>query len=323
MDRSIRLNFLNKRNLSRRRGPNQFDSFGEYMQVKVRKLADQLDDSASRGSSVDAATPSNNASNIFKGVSILVDGFTTPSNFELRDLVVAHGGDYQYYHTSRVTHIVTTHLPDAKVKELNKGDHRSRYVHPNWIVDSCKAAKLLPYTNYLVYQRDQPGQTSILSAFATSSAVEKTILSDPVAALDDDVISQLDDALLMGQVQEEEEEEAGDKVTANEPDPIGAAEEDQEDSSSSGEEEEEDESWAERLVRKEKELMHDEWLLKNVSTHPDFIERYFKSSRLHHLSTWKNELTRFIRELPRPARPPSATRRPLDQRTIMHIDMDW
>lgn len=55
---------------------------------------------------------------IFAGVSIYVDGLTDPPNLVLRDLICKHGGDYQYYLVSTVTHIVTVNLPDAKVKLL-------------------------------------------------------------------------------------------------------------------------------------------------------------------------------------------------------------
>ena len=47
-----------------------------------------------------------------------MDGLTDPPNLVLRDLICKHGGDYQYYLVSTVTHIVTVNLPDAKVKLL-------------------------------------------------------------------------------------------------------------------------------------------------------------------------------------------------------------
>jgi len=73
------------------------------------------------GSGSRATASSGGGSAIFAGVSIYVDGITTPSNLELRDLIVKHGGDFQYYLVSSVTHIVATHLPDAKVKQLRYG----------------------------------------------------------------------------------------------------------------------------------------------------------------------------------------------------------
>ena len=116
------------------------------MQVKMRKLSEQLNKPYARvpragggpkhpmqtfsgttffacgsGFSMAAST----GGTIFAGVSIYVDGITTPSNLELRDLIVKHGGDFQYYLVSSVTHIIATHLPDAKVKQL-RYDHADR-----------------------------------------------------------------------------------------------------------------------------------------------------------------------------------------------------
>ena len=36
--------------------------------------------------------------------------------------------------------------------------------------------------------------------------------------------------------------------------------------------------------------MKSEWVKQNSSTAPNFVQNYFGSSRLHHISTWKNDL---------------------------------
>eukprot|EP01031_Cornospumella_fuschlensis_P043577 gene43577-53284_t len=58
-------------------------------------------------------------------------------------------------------------------------------------------------------------------------------------------------------------------------------------------------------------------------THPDFVHNYFASSRLHHLSNWKAELSTFVMDHMsshasqyRPSAPSDAFR------TILHVDMD-
>ncbi|KAI8589965.1 hypothetical protein BDZ88DRAFT_395348, partial [Geranomyces variabilis] len=63
------------------------------------------------------------------------------------------------------------------------------------------------------------------------------------------------------------------------------------------------------------------WVRANICTAPNFLQRYFASSRLHHLTTWKNSLRDFVavesaRLGKRKARPQTGTR------TIMHVDMD-
>jgi DNA repair protein REV1 len=39
-----------------------------------------------------------------------------------------------------------------------------------------------------------------------------------------------------------------------------------------------------------------EWRAANTSAAPDFIDGYYKNSRLHHLSTWKTELRKLVQE---------------------------
>lgn len=43
-----------------------------------------------------------------------------------------------------VTHVVCANLPDAKVKQLARERDPTPHVRPEWVVDSIKAARLLP-----------------------------------------------------------------------------------------------------------------------------------------------------------------------------------
>eukprot|EP00002_Diphylleia_rotans_P040891 TRINITY_DN9823_c0_g1_i1.p1 TRINITY_DN9823_c0_g1~~TRINITY_DN9823_c0_g1_i1.p1 ORF type:complete len:649 (+),score=84.81 TRINITY_DN9823_c0_g1_i1:78-2024(+) len=113
-------------------------SFGEYMQNKVRKLDMQFENQFKSDQQV---------STLFKGVVIWVDGYTIPSQQELKELMGLHGGDFQIYHSSKVTHIITNNLPDSKIKQLSRSD---LIVKPQWIVDSIAASKLLPVQDYLL-----------------------------------------------------------------------------------------------------------------------------------------------------------------------------
>jgi DNA repair protein REV1 len=65
--------------------------------------------------------------------------------------------------------------------------------------------------------------------------------------------------------------------------------------------------------------MGSEWVKRNSSTAPDFLSRYFKSSRLHHISTWKNDLKEFVMDHLLQKEQPKEV---LKQSIIMHVDMD-
>lgn len=80
------------------------DSFQDYLESKRRKLNDQISDIRSYG--------------IFNGLKFYVDGYTQPSQLDLRDLIVKNGGEFFFHHSSSVTHIIATHLPESKLKIL-------------------------------------------------------------------------------------------------------------------------------------------------------------------------------------------------------------
>ncbi|KAG8629637.1 hypothetical protein KVT40_003502 [Elsinoe batatas] len=72
-------------------------------------------------------------------------------------------------------------------------------------------------------------------------------------------------------------------------------------------------------------LLADPRIRRSTVVHPDFLEQYYRESRLHHLSTWKAELKSQLRALTedksssqraRQKRPPGA------RRYIMHVDFD-
>ena len=108
------------------------------MRIKEQKLLSQFH------------TTGNKVSNLFKGVSIYVNGFTEPSADELKTLIHDYGGMYCYHYSpSKVTHIITCNLP-TKVKNLNP----SVIVYtPLRIVDSILAERILPVTGYRLYAK--------------------------------------------------------------------------------------------------------------------------------------------------------------------------
>ncbi|KAJ0404943.1 hypothetical protein P43SY_005942 [Pythium insidiosum] len=61
------------------------------------------------------AAGSQDARALFHGVHVFVDGYTVPSKEEIRSLLLVHGGGFEHYETSQVTHIVATHLATSKL----------------------------------------------------------------------------------------------------------------------------------------------------------------------------------------------------------------
>ena len=109
-----------------------------YMSVKKRKLADQFHGMVGK-----------KVSTIFQGVTVHVNGWTEPSNDELKRMIHAHGGNYVFnvYGNTKVTHTIASNLPNVKIKAL--GD--SVVCTPAWIVDSIAAGHQLPTDGYLLY----------------------------------------------------------------------------------------------------------------------------------------------------------------------------
>ncbi|XP_061376729.1 DNA repair protein Rev1 [Danaus plexippus] len=124
---------------------NGFEAWGGYMHAKIAKLEEQF--TAGIGKE-------NKLTDIFKGVSIYVNGFTVPSADELKELMAIHGGVYHTYQRSN-DFIIASNLPDTKVKKMCL----AKVVKPDWITDSIKAKKLLNYKEYLLYRNSRTQST--------------------------------------------------------------------------------------------------------------------------------------------------------------------
>jgi len=58
--------------------------------------------------------------------------FVVPPSEEIKKLVLANGGSYQYFYAvSKVTHIIATNLPMSKISKIRD----KKIVTPDWIVD--------------------------------------------------------------------------------------------------------------------------------------------------------------------------------------------
>lgn len=116
---------------------------GGYMAAKISKLENQY------ANELMAGAEKERISNIFSGIAIFVNGYTTPTAEELKRIMISHGGIYHhYYNSNTTTHIIASNLCGAKIKKL-KGDEK--FVKPEWIADSVKANALLDFKPYLLY----------------------------------------------------------------------------------------------------------------------------------------------------------------------------
>lgn len=125
-------------------GAAHFGEFGEYMRRKRAKLQIQNE----------GLKEPDGQNEIFKGLSIYINGYTTPSVQDLRQLIVKHGGVFQPYLDKKalVTHIITCSLTPAKLREFK----HMKVVRPEWLVESAEAGVLLPWSNYLYVQSERP-----------------------------------------------------------------------------------------------------------------------------------------------------------------------
>ncbi|XP_072174849.1 DNA repair protein REV1-like [Diadema setosum] len=136
------------------------------MTAKIQKLDEQFHSDGRTNREI-----AGSSTNIFSGVSIHVNGYTEPSSDELKKLMMMHGGAYQHYYSmSKVTHIIATNLPYTKIKELT----HQKIVRPEWITDSIKAGRLLPYHTYELYKDRSAGQNQTLLKLQPAAAPKVT-----------------------------------------------------------------------------------------------------------------------------------------------------
>ncbi|CAM0909582.1 unnamed protein product [Alopecurus aequalis] len=135
-----------------------FADFGSYMSAKNSKLTTQFN--------ADAAT-SAAPGGLFAGVSIFVDGFTVPSHQELKEIMLNNGGRFvNYFSRHTVTHIICTHLPESKMRNMRAFSKGLPVVKPAWVADSLAENRLLSYIPYQISQHTSSSRKQMkLSAF--------------------------------------------------------------------------------------------------------------------------------------------------------------
>ncbi|KAJ7590708.1 hypothetical protein C8J56DRAFT_540169 [Mycena floridula] len=227
-------------------GEAHFGDFGEYMSRKRAKLQ------------IQNAQLDSDASPIFQGLSIYINGWTQPSVQDLRSLIVKHGGVFQPYLVQKglVTHIITCSLTAAKMHEFQN----MKVVRPEWLLESAEQRILLPWKNY-IFQHDERSEKT-QGAKSTQRGILEHATRLQASLATNPIIPK----------------------PAPPPKPPAAP------------------STVPRYAQHEsnpnaqRAMANPEWRKANTSAAPDFIEGYYKNSRLHHLSKWKAELKNLVQE---------------------------
>lgn len=120
------------------------------MDAKKAKLEEQFAE--------DALKNPYKESNLFAGISIFVNGLTTPSAQELKRIMMSHSGVYHTYQKSSTTFVIASNLPDVKIRQITT----AKIISPDWIVDCLKAKKILDYSKYLLYTNCKISQPKIV-----------------------------------------------------------------------------------------------------------------------------------------------------------------
>ncbi|KNC48536.1 DNA repair protein REV1 [Thecamonas trahens ATCC 50062] len=259
------------------------------MERKRRKLAAQYDaERAANGGGVAQV------SSIFDGVTIYVNGYTTPSAMTLRRYMLQHGGRYEFQlHRSSVTHIIATTLPDAKIKF---GPASDVIVHPQWIVDSIAAGKQLAVERYLLFAnayKSMAGQQSLAESLGLATAAGESLAIAP----------ELDRRTT-----------AGDALTRRAAGAAGAADVEQAHPDLDG-----------LGMRRSKDEPIDPGLARLTTLGGgDFVQKFYSNSRLHFISTSRMASQEFLRKAlaERYSTSQPLAREAGARQVIFHVDMD-
>ncbi|XP_075504709.1 DNA repair protein REV1 isoform X2 [Primulina tabacum] len=275
-------------------GNSPFSDFGSYMAVKNQKLHEQFDAAASSSSRSDFGS----GRSIFSGVSIFVDGYTVPSSQELRGYMLKYGGHFENYFSRRhVTHIICSNLPNSKIKNLRAFSGGLPVVKPKWVLDSVAANELL---SWIPYQLEQViTESDYQPKLSTFFTVKNSRVSDIESSfLDGQEMTEngkpswnrIDSSLS----EEHKSLEQGDQSSVQLDDPWKG----NIDNSITKKPACSIESHCEiRPMSSTCEVSDEVSSLRtnlppnqrhSTLTDPNFVDNYFKSSRLHFIGTWRN-----------------------------------
>ncbi|KAL9267511.1 DNA repair protein REV1-like protein, partial [Drosera capensis] len=328
------------RSSSFRKAP--FSDFGSYMIEKNRKLQFQYEAEAStssRGGS-DSEKP------IFEGVSIFVNGLTVPSSQDLRKYMLKHGGRFEnYFSRHHVTHIICSNLPDSKINNPRSFSGGLPVVKPTWLATETRSQPKL--SDFFVSKRAfKLKDASTVSPSVLRSVPEdlesrgmfndeESCEVDELPVCDGQYDGKIRGPLNKGVYEAKDEPVAGDEENWRN----GNVESGSCDMANSAADNELQtdlhqpstlavlDSPGGKFIEESSGL----WLSEtshhrhSTSEDPNFVENYFKSSRLHFIGTWRNRYRKLFGILSHGAQlmgSGSTASASTQKTTIVHVDMD-
>ncbi|KAG2354376.1 hypothetical protein BDR07DRAFT_1548628 [Suillus spraguei] len=194
---------------------------------------------------------------IFSGLSIYINGWTNPSVQDLRQLIVMHGGVFQPY---------------LDKKSLIKDWKHMKIVRPGWLVDSAAAGTLIHWRNYIFkpgarVEQSQGAHTpqSYLSTDLRTAGRSGT--ATPEAGDPTSSAHYSPRPLYVTDPGTYKDAARVPGYAAHTSNPLA-----------------------------EHVMANPEWRAAHTSVAPDFVEGFYKHSRLHYLSTWKAELKNLVQQ---------------------------
>lgn len=240
---------------------SSFGGFAQYFANKKAKL--QIEDERLRRGTEHNAQ-------IFKSLVVCVNGYTRPSLQEIHRLVVQHGGTFKQYSEGKttVTHIVASNLTPSKKVEFA----RYKVVRPEWITASVEAKQLLPWSDFKVIE-EVPGQR-LLSLRGDSILTKRPATVNPYQRP-----RSTPERYVADSAAERAQSSTGPQNATYEIQPVFKGQNDIDAPSP-------------KKVKTDTKLntegfLSDPRVRKPTVLNPDFLSTYYKSSRLHHLSTCK------------------------------------
>ncbi|XP_071726230.1 DNA repair protein REV1-like isoform X2 [Rutidosis leptorrhynchoides] len=292
--------------------------------VKNRKLHQQFEAEASTSSH-----------GVFDGVSIFVDGYTVPSSQELRSYMLKHGGRFEnYFSRQLVTHIICSNLPSSKLKNFRAFSRGLPVVKPTWVLDSVVANKLL---NWEPYQLDQlASETNKQPKLVAFLGLRSNPISADVADMNIHEVNDSAEDMKQQPNQESEcfvshscNESKVEEPTCNDDCELEVAElnevmAEMQSKCSPGETSASARSCCSNTPNNTESLSMVPVSSNKGSFDPNFVENYFKNSRLHFIGTWRNRYRKRFPSSSDGFRPSSSVGAlsTCQRNTILHIDMD-
>ncbi|KAK0729150.1 hypothetical protein B0T21DRAFT_335756 [Apiosordaria backusii] len=324
-----------------------FGGFGDYFRRKKLKLQN-LD--------VEYRAEKGDKPQIFKGVVAHVTGYTQPPLHVLHKELVQHGAGFLQYLDGKTmaTHIIASAMPPKKALDFSK----YRVVKPAWVVDSIQAGKLLPWTDYRVIEegprqktikfdggkmmsqqsqqkspmgyREQTQNSFYNSQFQKSSQVASQQSSSPfqprpafkppnplpeqIDEVDDDMdidTPSKPPPIIRESTPKAPPQDSSPEIMPPPPPPKFPTP-------------------GKPMTSEEHNalLLSDPKVRESSTANPDFLNKYYSTSRLHHLSAWKAELkSRLQKMAAEKAKPAGNTskltkRKTGSRRYILHVDFD-